>query len=190
MSLHSQHTASLTAKPPDLPHSAFLRNLSSPSDKRIGLRRRANQPHISARLRLSKRGASRSSRVLCWRCDGREGVAVGSTAHGRTAHSRTAKSRGPGIPVLMPSATRLRVVATRGQEKPVPGESAKDTVKPSRREGRDVSAKPVVPAACIFSAGGPWGRRAPGLLCALSNFGGDHLAKLGQIMPRDGGCLP
>jgi hypothetical protein len=33
----------------------------------------------------------------------------------RTAVRRTAKSCGPGIPVLMPSATRLRVVAIRGQ---------------------------------------------------------------------------
>jgi hypothetical protein len=47
--------------------------------KRIRLRRRANQPHIFARLRLSKRGASRSSRVLGWRCGGRERVAVGFT---------------------------------------------------------------------------------------------------------------
>jgi len=43
----------------------------------------------------------------------------------------------------------------RGQESPVPGESAKQPLKPSRGEGRVVPAVPVVPAACIFFAGGP-----------------------------------
>ncbi len=39
---------------------------------------------------------------------------------------------------------------TTGANKPVPGESAEQPLNPSRREGRDVSAEPVVPAACIF----------------------------------------
>jgi hypothetical protein len=56
-------------------------------------------------------------------------------AGGRTILMRTVKSCGPGIPVLMPSATRQRCRDT-GATKPVPGESAKQLLKPSRGEGR------------------------------------------------------
>ncbi len=37
-----------------------------------------------------------------------------------------------------------------GQKARRTGENAKQPLKPSRREGRDVLAEPVVPAACIF----------------------------------------
>jgi len=52
--------------------------------------------------------------------------------------TRTAKSCGPGAPVLALSV-REQVRANDGGNKPVTGESAKETVKPSRRESRDVS---------------------------------------------------
>ncbi len=43
------------------------------------------------------------------------------------------------------------------------------------------SALPVVPAACIFSAGGPWVRPSPGIPCALCIVARDELiADLGR----------
>jgi hypothetical protein len=71
---------------------------------------------------------------------------------------RTAKSCGPGIPVLMPSLRWcvLRTARTTGAREPVPGESAKDTVKTIAQGMPVVPAGPVVTAACFFSAGGPW----------------------------------
>jgi hypothetical protein len=64
-----------------------------------------------------------------------------STRTNNTA--RTAKSYGPGIPVLMPCATRKRCrnraamsARATGAIKPVPGESTYKPLKPSRREGR------------------------------------------------------
>ncbi len=97
---------------------------------------------------------------------------------------RTVKSCGPGIPVLMPAQCVSRIGAT-GARKPVPEESAKQPLKPSRREGRDVSVDPVVPAACIFFAGGPWGRRAPGLPCALVFSRVVHPSELGRYPRRE-----
>ncbi len=44
--------------------------------------------------------------------------------------------------------------------------------KPLCREGRDVSAEPVVNAPRIFFARGPWVRPAPGIPCALCILGG------------------
>jgi hypothetical protein len=52
---------------------------------------------------------------------------------------RTAKSCGPGAPVLALSFARSKLLRDDGGNKPVTGESAKETVKPSRRESRDVS---------------------------------------------------
>ncbi|MGJ4905687.1 hypothetical protein ACQR0V_29255, partial [Bradyrhizobium sp. HKCCYLS2058] len=47
-------------------------------------------------------------------------------------------------------------------------------------------ALPVVPAACIFSAGGPWVGPSPGIPCALCTLARDDLiAKLGQHLPRE-----
>ncbi|CCE09735.1 hypothetical protein BRAS3843_3300001 [Bradyrhizobium sp. STM 3843] len=44
----------------------------------------------------------------------------------------------------------------------------------------------MVTAACFLDAGGPWGRQAPGLPCALSIFERDELiASLGHDMPRE-----
>jgi hypothetical protein len=74
-----------------------------------------------------------------------------------------------------------------GQQARRTRESTKQLLKPSRREGRDVSAEPVVPAPCILFARGPWERRAPGLPCALSIFKRDTpIACLGRYAPREG----
>jgi hypothetical protein len=118
--------------------------------KRIRLRRRANQPHIFARLRLSKRGASRSSRVLGWRCGGRERVAVGFTGsptNGAFTDGEVVWSWHPGADAERNALARCRDT---GARKAGPRGEREGHRKPSRREGRDVSAKPVVPAACIF----------------------------------------
>jgi hypothetical protein len=44
-----------------------------------------------------------------------------------------------------------------GARQPIPRESTKDTVKPSRREGRNAPVVPVVPAPCTFSRTGAMG---------------------------------
>ena len=67
-----------------------------------------------------------------------------------------------------------------GQKARRTGENAKKPLKPSRGECRDVSAEPVVPAACIFFAGGPWGRPAPGIPRALCLKRAGPSANLGR----------
>jgi hypothetical protein len=59
------------------------------------------------------------------------------------------------------------------------------SLKPLRRECR-MFGVPVVTAACVLVAGGPWVRPAPGIPCALRLSRADELAKLGQMLPR--GC--
>jgi hypothetical protein len=49
----------------------------------------------------------------------------------------------------------------------------------------DVSAEPVVPAACLFVAGGPWVRPAPGIPRALFVPRAGPLAKLGRKTRRE-----
>ncbi len=78
--------------------------------------------------------------------------------------------------------------APRGQrwpESPVHRGDCEAAVKPSRREGRVCSARPVVPAACIFFAGGPRARPAPGLPCALHQEGDAVIKARTQRAPRD-----
>src|SRR3954449_8674620 len=105
-------------------------------------------------------------------CGGRVDVAAGLSRR-RTTLMRTVKSRGPDTPTLVSAHDAfMRCRAHGGQQARRTGENAKQPLKPSRGECRDVSAKPVVPAACIFFAGGPdssktWGRPTPGIPCAL-----------------------
>ena len=67
-------------------------------------------------------------------CGGRAGVA------GRAIPARTAKSCGSGAPTL---ASRSWVILrTTGQQRPVPGKSTKETVKPSRGECRLIPVYP------------------------------------------------
>ncbi len=70
---------------------------------------------------------------------------------GRTASMRTVKSRGPDTPTLVSrSKGWTSPAADGGQQARSTGENAKQPFQPSRGECRDVSAEPVVPAACIF----------------------------------------
>src|SRR3569832_2075561 len=80
---------------------------------------------------------------------------------------RSAKSCGLGAAVLALNRGALTRSAMTGATEPFPGESTYKPFKPSRREGRDVLSRTCGSAACIFSAGGPWGRQAPGLPRAL-----------------------
>src|SRR5262245_24074073 len=75
---------------------------------------------------------------------------------GRKRSQRTAKSCGPGAATL---ASSWREVSRwrRWQERPLTGESTKQTVRPLRGESRDVSAVPVVLPPCI-SLHGDYGR--------------------------------
>src|SRR4051812_24020840 len=81
------------------------------------------------------------------------------------AHGQVAWSWHPDADALRKA--RKRVVAHGGQKARRTGENAKQPLNPSRGECRDVSAEPVVPAASIFFAGGPWVRPAPGIPRAL-----------------------
>jgi hypothetical protein len=88
---------------------------------------------------------------------------------------RTVKSRGPGIPTLMPCARRVSALSHTVAKKPgAPGRTRSSRSNHPRGECRDVSAEPVVPAASIFFAGGPWGRPAPGIPRALCLRGQVH----------------
>jgi hypothetical protein len=87
----------------------------------------------------------------------------------RTALMRTVKSRGPDTPTLVSRLRRRsRVAQATVAKKPgAPGRTRSSRSNHPRGECRDVSAEPVVPAACIFFAGGPWVRPAPGIPRAL-----------------------
>ncbi|CCE03673.1 hypothetical protein BRAS3809_7770001 [Bradyrhizobium sp. STM 3809] len=64
-----------------------------------------------------------------------------------------------------------------GANKPVPGESAEQPFNPSRREGRDVSAEPVVTAACILlSHAGHGGGQLPAFPAPSAFQGRDRSA--------------
>src|SRR5262245_8264434 len=69
----------------------------------------------------------------------------------------------------------------RWQKRPLTGESTKETVKPLRGEGRDVSAVPVKPCAFFleFSHTALRVPPAPGFPCALSSGRDNEDAKLG-----------
>jgi len=57
-----------------------------------------------------------------------------------------------------------------------PGRARRKPLKPSRREGRMFSVEPVVTAACFFLLQAGRGcQPAPGLPCALLDFGGTRL---------------
>src|SRR5438270_3474768 len=77
-------------------------------------------------------------------------------ARRRLALWRTVKSRGPDTPTLVSRLRRRlwRRAGNGGQKARSTGENAKQPFHPSRREGRDVSAEPVVlPRAFFLHAG-------------------------------------
>jgi|KBSSwiStaDraftv2_1062776.scaffolds.fasta_scaffold323694_3 hypothetical protein len=64
--------------------------------------------------------------------------------------ARTVKSRGPDTPMLVSRVMRLKRMARTVAKSRRTGENAKQPFQPLRGEGRVFSARPVVPAACIF----------------------------------------
>ena len=103
-----------------------------------------------------------------------------SDAHGQVAWSWHPDA---GVPL---ATTLTRRAGHGGQQARRTGEIAKQPSKPSRGECRDVSAEPVVPAACILLAGGPWVRPAPGIPRALRLEEGRTIPSLGRMnAPRD-----
>src|SRR5438270_1220350 len=121
------------------------------------------------RTRLVEEGRTRRHDTWSAGSGGREGDSR------RRAPARTVKSRGPDTPMLvLRLRRRLRVAQATVANKPgAPGRS-RSSCKTIAQGMPDVSAGPVVPAACIFFAGGPWARPAPGIPCALSLFEGDR----------------
>ena len=93
--------------------------------------------------------------------------------------SRTAKSCGPGAPVLALSFARSKLSGKLlwddGGNKPVTGESSKETVKPSRRESRIASADLYARVRFLSYSlhTRPRVQRAPGFPCALFYRGGE-----------------
>ena len=136
--------------------------------------------------RLDQRGASRSSRTLR-----RDAVGVSVLQRGCPtptnsidAHGQVAWSWHPDAGVklaLMRNAQRRR----RWPKSPEHRGEREAAVPTIARGMPDVSAEPVVPAACIFFAGGPWVRPAPGIPRALCLEEGGPSAKLGHLMPRE-----
>jgi len=104
----------------------------------------------------------------------------------RTSSMRTVKSRGPDTPTLV-SALMRKHHALRWPKSPAHRGEREAAVPTIARGMPDVSAEPVVPAACIFFAGGPWVRPAPGIPRALCLRRAGPIAKLGrESAPREG----
>ena len=107
--------------------------------------------HYGASVPFRRRGVSRSSRTLATECGGR-GVAqcvAACTDERHLADGQVVWFRYPdaGIPL---ATTLTRRVGHGGQQARCTRKSTKQPLKPARREGREVSTEPVVPAACIF----------------------------------------
>jgi hypothetical protein len=113
------------------------------------------------------RGASRSSRTLR-----RDAVGVSMLQRGLHADERRRCARSSRVVLIPRRWYHARDDASHhmgngGQQARSTGENAKQPFQPLRGECRVFSAEPVVPAACIFFAGGPWVRPAPGIPRAL-----------------------
>jgi len=134
-----------------------------------------------------RRGVSRSSRTLGAGCGGRVDAAAWFTPRRRTAR-RARRNRAVLIPRRWYQAccgahvAQVMVAKTPG----APGRT-RISRKAIARGGPDVAARPVVPAACIFCCRRAMGvantRPSPRPLFAMRAVG---IAKLGQLMPREG----
>ncbi len=138
-------------------------------------------------------GRTRRHETLGRQCGGREGI---SALHARTNDALAdVKSRGPDTPKLVSPRRRARSASSRTvANKPGAPRRSRISAKTAAQGMPDEPALPVVPAACIFFAGGPWVRPSPGIPCALITIEGGRLPHLlGAIAPRDGarapGCL-
>jgi len=104
---------------------------------------------------------------------------------------RTAKPCGPDTPTLVSSCAEVSAWR-RWQESPVTGESAEETVTPSRREGRIASAEPVCSCASFYVQ---LAHETAGAACTRSSLRPLPLtrakvqATLGHIMPRECGVI-
>ena len=118
-------------------------------------------------------------------CDGRNESQRGLVPRGRTVRCAR-RNRAVLTPRRWCPASRAQArCAHGGQQARRTRETTYKPFQPLRRGGRAFSARPVVPAACIFFAGGPRARPAPGLPCALHSFEGGPDAQLGREAPRE-----
>ncbi len=102
-----------------------------------------------------RRGVSRPSRDVGGGMRWAQGIAAWPMVARTNGSLRTAKSCGPDTPTLVSrGGVRKRVVAHGGQQARCTRETTYKPFQPLRREGRACSARPVVPAACIFSQAG------------------------------------
>jgi hypothetical protein len=103
---------------------------------------------------------------------------------------RTVKSRGPDTPTLV-SALMRKHHALRWPKSPVHRGEREAAVKPSARGMPDVSAEPVVPAACIFllQAGHGCGQRPAFPVPSVDREGANDQHYSGSVMPREGGRM-
>src|SRR3954469_22145764 len=99
------------------------------------------------------RGVSRSSRTRSGRSGGRDGNAAHlAPTNDAVAYGQVAWSWHPDADAAL---VRKHHAQNGDQKARRTGEHAKQPLRPSRGECR-LSAEPVVTAACLFSAGGPW----------------------------------
>ncbi len=136
--------------------------------------------------RLMQR-AYASSRYVEVGCDGR-----GCCAR-RALASRTAKSCGPGLPMLRSGLLlmRKRHAGDGGKKARSPRRARRTPLKLIAQGGPGRPAGPVVPAACIFFAGGPRASVEVRLSLRLSCFETRATnAFLGLIEPRDRARTP
>jgi hypothetical protein len=155
------------------------------------LRRRANH-HDALGRPASSRGAYRD------RHGRRKRDAVGvrelqrEQLRRRTTPLRTVKSRGPDTPTLVSHLRRHLWcrAGNGGQKARSTGENAKQPLKPSRREGRDISAEPVVLPRAFFLHADHGSGELPAFPAPSRYQGGQAHASLGRIAPRDRDALP
>ncbi len=152
---------------------------------------------LSLRYPASLRGAYRGRHEREAGSGGRDGVARRAASVGARVRlsagryqarrfrpcARHLRGR-PSRVVLAPRCWRqvrdaLTSTRATGARLPVPGESTEQPVKPSRREGRDVSAEPVVTAACFLFC-----RRAMGAASSRPSLRPRILERADEAKPR------
>ena len=105
----------------------------------------------------------------------------------RTALMRTVKSRGPDTPTLVSALMRKHHAHTVAKKPGAPGRTRSSRSNHPRGECRDVSAEPVVPAACTFfrrrAMGAASARHSP---CPLLQEGRSNGKARTRSAPREG----
>jgi len=118
-----------------------------------------------------------------------------STRSDMRGRARTNKSCGPdarglcvkscGDVAARPGARISHLHGDGGNSASLPGESTKDTLKPSRREGRAIRRTCDPPRVQFYRPRICGCQPAPGLPCALVSTGAMRRSKLGRNAPRD-----